>query len=107
MPTNRPWEDVTEDSYFRGILGNIHHRGGLGPRAEIRVRFGITGDGTSPNYQLEGSNGQVYRFAGNGHELFHKDPTISFEPDRMSEETFGVEDIKQMIANCKVPRPKG
>lgn len=104
MTNNRPWEDVTEDSYFRGILGNIHHRGGLGPKAEIRVRFGTTGDGVCPNYQLEGSNGQVIRFFGRSHKEFHESQWLTFDPARLSDETFCIEDIKSMLARCKGAR---
>jgi len=104
MPQNRPWEDVKEDSYFRGILKNIHHTGGLGLRAEIRVRFGLKGHGVNPHYQLEGSNGEIRRFSGQSHKPYHRSPNETFEPGNISDESFSVEDIKSMLARCLSPR---
>lgn len=96
----RPWESVDNASYFRKILGNMSDKG-FGRNAESPgyVRFGLLGNGHSPNYQLEDTVGTaVACFHGLGSQ---KEAAISeeaFKTENLSDERFAYADIQQMIA---------
>lgn len=94
---DRPWEDVKDPSYFRSVLGNMVKLG-FGPRSNGagKVRFGRTGDGYAPNYQIEGPEGTKNVFNGMGHaEARHVEE--EFAEDRLSEQ-FSYQQVQAMLA---------
>jgi hypothetical protein len=95
---SRPWEQVTDPSYFRQVMGNMVSLG-FGPRQPepAHVRFGITGIGYAPNYQIEGPDGAKHCFRGMGHaEASEVDD--EFAPGNLSEDRFSYADIQAMLA---------
>jgi len=98
---NRPWEHVNDCSYFRGVMGNMV-RLGCGKKSPEAgsVRFGRTGSGYAPNYQIERlqPDPEQFQFNGLGHsEVAHVDET--FAPENISEQ-FSYSDVEQMLARC-------
>lgn len=95
--TKRPWEQVSDPSYFRKVMGNMFSLG-LGPRRseEGRVRFGVTGDGHAPNYQIEGS-GLKRCYRGMGHAEA-SDVDEEFAPANLSDQQFTYKDVEAMLA---------
>lgn len=68
------YEKVWEENYFEDVLRNMRSASG-----GWTVRFGETGDGVWPNYQIEKNTGEVTRFHGRTHKEFHERPDVSFE----------------------------
>jgi hypothetical protein len=65
---NAPWTKVSDLSYFRQVLGNMSDLGfGIRNSTTALVRFGMTGIGHAPNYQIEGVDGSTHCFRGMGH----------------------------------------
>ena len=98
MTTKTPWKKVNDPSYFRQVMGNMVLLG-FGPRqSEIAlVRFGTTGIGHAPNYQIEGPDGAKHCFRGMGHaEASEVDD--EFATDNLSEDRFTYADIQAMLA---------
>ena len=98
MITKKPWEHVTDPSYFRQVMGNMVALG-FGPRRSEAacVRFGTTGLGHAPNYQIAGANGVKHCFRGMGHaEAFEVDD--EFAAENLSTERFTYSDIQAMLA---------
>lgn len=93
----RPWELVSDPTYFRGIIGNFVALG-FGPNRgkSAHVRFGLTGNGYAPNYQIEGPDGIKHCFNGLGHG---EAPNVEdeFEADRVSTEQFDFRAIQEML----------
>lgn len=103
MSELRPWEDVDDPSYFKGVMGNMVQMG-YGPRAEgiAHVRFGRTGQGIGPNYQIEGPDGVKTLFNGRGHsEITHVDD--EFDREKISE-PFTYSAVRDMLALRSQPR---
>ena len=103
---DRPWEGVEDHRYFRRVMKNMEHLGG-GPRAPgaAHVRFGRTGEGVAPNYQIEGLNGVKTLFNGLGHrEITHVDD--EFDPEKISE-TFTYAEVRDMLARVLGKPPAG
>lgn len=103
MTTNKPWKQVADEGYFRKVLGNMRVLG-FGPRsgADAHVRFGTTGIGHAPNYQIEGPDGVKHCFKG----LNHKgapDVGGEFAPANLSEEQFSHADVEAMLARLSSP----
>lgn len=77
---NKPvWEQVSNDRYYRKVLGNLVKFGGSGGS----VRFGVTGNGVAPNYQVSSTDGTMTLFGG----LSHKPdsfPVVEFEEAHLS-----------------------
>ena len=92
---DHPYQLVQSSDYFRGVLGNMGGR-----HDGFTVRFGQTGDGTHPHYQIEDRNGaNPRRFRGDNHKPFHDKPRQSFDPDRLSEPvTFG--GVQELLRRC-------
>lgn len=92
----RPWELVTDPSYFKGVLGNFVYLG-HGPKrnGEAFVRFGLTGTGHGPNYQIECSDGRKIAFRGMGHSEA-SNIADAFEPENISE-PFTYDDVVEML----------
>lgn len=97
-----PHEKVKQDDYFRDVLGNIYAQAGL-DRASAKVRFGNTGDGVSPHYQVE-VNGLTRRYSGKTHKAYHEDAEVPFEDFNLSPGTFSATDVQAMIASRAKPK---
>lgn len=98
MTTSKPWEQVTDPSYFRQVMGNIVGLG-FGPRFDqaAHVRFGTTGIGHAPNYQIEGPDGVKHCFRGMGHDEA-SEVDDAFADENLSEDRFTYADIQTMLA---------
>ena len=83
---------VREENYFRGVLGN------MSPNS--RVRFGETGDGVWPNYQIERPDGELERFRGSNHKSFHEKWDETFDENKLSE-PLTYANVQQNIARCR------
>lgn len=93
---DKPWEKVTNESYFRGVLGNFGDLG-FGPRSnrDACVRFGATGTGHAPNYQIEGDDHSKACFHGPSHKPFDEE---EFNNSNISEERFSYKEVQNMLA---------
>lgn len=60
--------DKLSDEYLRAVGNNMNIIGGS--KVPVTVRFGVTGKGVSPNYQIEGPQGVLGCFRGSNHERF-------------------------------------
>ena len=90
------WEQVADPSYFRQILGNMVALGyGRKHEGKSHVRFGTTGIGHSPNYQIEGDNGLKNCFRGQNHE---QSPEDEFDDSNLSEDRFTYSEVQAMLA---------
>lgn len=98
MAHKRPWELVTDPSYFRKVMGNMVALG-FGPKhAVATVRFGLTGIGHAPNYQIEGPDGVKHCFRGMGH-VPCSEVGEEFAVSNLSAEAFTYEDLKRFLSN--------
>ena len=95
---SKPWEDVADPGYFRKVMKNMVDLG-LGPKNEgkAHTRFGNTGKGHAPNYQIEDTDGQKHCFRGMGHEPASA-VDEAFADDRLSEERFTYSQVQAMLA---------
>ncbi|WP_170003241.1 hypothetical protein [Pseudopontixanthobacter vadosimaris] len=93
-----PWEHVTDPSYFKKVMHNMVDLG-FGPRrSEIaHVRFGLTGIGHAPNYQIEGSDGVKHCFRGMGHSKAD-DVEDEFAPDNLSSQQFSYKEVERFLS---------
>ncbi|MEC3950822.1 hypothetical protein [Sphingobium sp. HWE2-09] len=98
MSDNRQWEKVADDGYFRAVMGKMVDLG-FGPRRDEAgyVRFGITGIGHAPNYQIEGPDGVKHCFKGMGHGEA-VDAGDEFAPSNLSADRFSYTDVRDMLA---------
>ena len=94
MSDSRPWEIVTNPDYFRGILGN------LVSKADGTVRFGRTGYGTWPNYQIETSDGTKLPYRGNNHERDPQAPETGYEESNLAPDIFDYRGVQSLLAAC-------
>ena len=97
-PPKTPWKDVSDSSYFRRVMRNMGALG-FGPRkaAVGYVRFGITGTGYGPNYQIEGPDDTRHCYWGRG----HKEASTSddeFAAQNLSDERFTYQDIQGLLS---------
>jgi len=92
-----PYEMVKDEDYFRDVLGNIYTQAGL-DRGSAKVRFGKTGDGVSPHYQVE-VNGLTRRYSGRTHMAYHEDSEVPFDDFNLSPGSFSATDVQGMIAS--------
>jgi hypothetical protein len=92
------YEKVREENYFEDVLRNMRSASG-----GWTVRFGETGDGVRPNYQIEKLAGEVTRFHGRTHEEFHERPDASFDETRLSQ-PLTYADVYREIKRCLRPR---
>jgi len=67
-----------------------HMRG----REESTVRFGTTGEGIMPNYQVTFPNGVIRAIRGSSHEAYEQ--TDEFEDGRLSE-PFSLADMQRIF----------
>lgn len=75
------WTEQNLTSLGSFFLRNVrdHMRGDEG----ATVRFGVTGIGVQPNYQITFSNGVVRTIRGSSHEAFNQ--ADEFQEDRISD----------------------
>lgn len=102
-----PWDDVADPHYFPRVLKKFHDCSDFGDPKENKVRFGATGEGVAPNYQVQSASGEQKRcYNGLGHrEASHVDE--EFDPERLSR-PFTYLEVQQMIGRLRnKPRPKG
>jgi len=98
MSDNRPWEKVVDDSYFRAVMGRMADLGFGHLRREAGyVRFGTTGIGHAPNYQIEGPDCVKHCFKGMGHGEA-TDAGDEFAPGNLSADRFSYADVRDMLA---------
>jgi hypothetical protein len=91
-----PWEKVADSTYFRRVLGNMVAAKELGAKEELGVRFGLTGAGHAPHYQVEAPSGERACFNG----LNHKHSTVvddAFAPHNLSDQAFTYAEVQQML----------
>jgi hypothetical protein len=102
----KPWEKVSDPSYFRAVLGNMVALG-FGPKhgSIAHTRFGNTGIGHAPHYQIEGEDGIKHCYNGLNHSDA-KDVDVEFEPRNLSEECFTYADIQAMLARLTGGAPR-
>jgi len=93
-----PWEKVADPGYFRKVMGNMVDLG-FGPKnpTPAYVRFGLTGTGHAPNYQIEGPDGAKHCFRGMGHGEA-ADAGDEFAPVNLSTDQFSYGDVSEMLA---------
>lgn len=100
MNLNQPWELVSSSTYFRRVLGNFVNLG-FGPKQDgkAHVRFGNTGNGHSPHYQIIDESGSVICFNGRNHK---QDKTVAnaFAEGNLSERSFQYSDVQTLLKNC-------
>lgn len=98
MSNSRPWEKVADEGYFRAVMRKMVNLG-FGPKRDKagHVRFGITGIGHAPNYQIEGPDGNKHCFKGLGHGEA-TEASDEFAPKNLSVERFSYDDVRAMLA---------
>lgn len=74
--------------FLRNVIDNMRNF------EEAKVRFGETGQGIQPNYQVTFPNGIVRTFRGSSHKPFSQ--AEEFNLDNLSE-AFSLEDIKNIF----------
>ena len=96
--SKQPWDEVSDPSYFKKVMGNMVGLG-FGPRrSEVgHVRFGKTGIGHAPNYQIEGPDGVKHCFRGMGHAEA-PDVDEEFAANNLSEQQFTYDEVRSMLA---------
>lgn len=98
MATARPHELVEDPNYFRDVLNSMRTVVNKDLR---RVRFGLTGDGIAPNYEITVPDGNYMensvRFPFNGltHKAHHQSPE-PFEAANLTEK-FSWDDVLDML----------
>ena len=102
-----PHELVSDPDYFRDVMRNM---GWIASKDHRRVRFGLTGDGHSPNYQVEWPSdhpeaGKVRRFSGRSHNAFHDAPLTTFDPERLTQ-PFTWEEVQGMLKQALARKGK-
>ena len=97
--SKKPWELVTDPRYFQGVLKSFVALG-FGPKrdGEASVRFGNTGGGHSPNYQIQTNEGNIYCYGGRTHE---RRAEGEFDSENLSEEKFSYTDVTTMLARAR------
>jgi hypothetical protein len=95
----KPWQLVRNPDYFRDVLGSmINVDGNARNDNHLVVRFGLTGDGIRPNYQIETPLGNVHPIRGNNHK---PDRQVSkYATDELSEERFTFQGVQTLLENC-------
>lgn len=97
MIDNRPWEKVADDSYFKKVMLNMVGLDFGQKNPMPCLRFGMTGTGYAPNYQIEGPDGVKHCFRGMGHGEA-ADAGDEFAPGNLSVDVFSYIDVRDMLA---------
>lgn len=92
----RPHELVENPDYFRDVMLNMSTM--IGKKENAFVRFGLTGIGVSPNYEIGAIEGpfqsQTFAFDGRSHERFHS--PYPFDAANLSE-SFSYMEVRDML----------
>jgi len=96
--TERPWELVESPMYFRCILGNMTRADTA--RAVVTARFGLSGNGARPNYQIETPNGMRLSYLGSSHAIDRHAPASGYEESQLSTQRFTYTDVQTLLAGC-------
>lgn len=95
MSNDKFWERVRSHTYYRGVLGNMgRHDGGA------TVRFGTTGAGVHPNYQITQGH-SIRMYLGMSHAE-DRSAGRTYDETNLSEE-YGFADVQRMIASALAP----
>ncbi|BCB19208.1 hypothetical protein [Bosea sp. ANAM02] len=98
MTASRPHELVEDPEYFRDVLNSMRM---IADKNLRRVRFGLTGDGIAPHYEITVPDGDYMehsvRFPINGltHHTHHQSPE-PFEVTNLTEK-FSWDDVIGML----------
>ena len=89
-----PHELVKDQNYFRDVRGNM---GAMISEKELRrVRFGLSGEGVAPNYQVSTpGETEKYPFSGLSHKPDQR--TLEAYDDANLTDPFTWEDVQQML----------
>lgn len=92
---DKPWEEVSDPRYFSRVLGSMVAIG-FGPKHEgkAHVRFGNTGKGHAPNYQIDTVDGGKHCFMGLNHQEASEE---EFDTDNLSQERFSYSQVQSML----------
>ena len=97
---------VRKPEYFQGVLAAIVN---FYPDAlhnpDVVVRFGLTGEGVHPNYQLEAPCGKVTARMGVNHEADLSAPNGRFDDSELSVERYTVPGVRKLLERCKDIKP--
>jgi len=75
--------------FLRNVIKNMRNASFI-----PTVKFGVTGIGMAPNYQITFSNGTVLTYSGMTHDRFpHPTPGDKFNEDNLSQE-YSYEEIQ-------------
>lgn len=85
------WEHVRSSDYYRNVLRNM-----IGPKAERRVRFGTTGVGVSPHYEIIADGAKPMPYSGLNHEPA---PEEKFDDGNLSRE-YSYGEVQLMLSRC-------
>jgi hypothetical protein len=97
MSDNRPWEKVIDPSYLKKVMRNMVALD-FGPKHPVQcLRFGTTGTGHAPNYQIEGPDGVKHCFKGMGHGET-SNAGNEFAPGNLSADMFSYSVVCDMLA---------
>lgn len=88
------WEQVNNFDYYEQVAGNM-----ISPNDDTTVRFGTTGDGTRPNYQVTKSNGETVAYSGLNHKEDKK--TDIYNDHRISEKAYSRSEVRQLYIKNK------
>jgi hypothetical protein len=87
-----PVESVKSADYFRRVLSNMGK-----PSDGNRVRFGLTGDGVRPNYQIEFANEGPVAYASINHK---RDASVVTYDDAELGRARTYEEVQTLLAGC-------
>lgn len=90
------WNEETLPSLTRKFLRNVHEKM---RRDDSTVRFGLTGNGTSPNYEVEFKDGRKLAYSGLSHEQTTR--TEKFDENKLS-----LQFSRQQIAEARTKSKK-
>jgi hypothetical protein len=93
------WEKVDTHNYYREVMGNMYELRTEQEEA-IHVRFGTTGNGTSPHYEIEKEDSSKHPFNGLNHNIFVDAPEGEFNSTNLTEQTYLIADIKLLLKDA-------
>jgi hypothetical protein len=97
MRTFKPWREVRNCSYFQQVLaGMMAFDAKADSDSSVIVRFGLTGRGVRPNYQIE-SPASVVAVRGDTHERHQH---TRFDDRELSQERFTYAQVQALHKRC-------
>jgi hypothetical protein len=100
MTDNKPWLLVRDPGYFRGVLGSmVAFHANARHESSITVRFGLTGDGIRPNYQIEAPARVAPKRGDNHRDDMHAAATGYTDAD-LSSERFTLVEVQALLKSC-------